>query len=43
MWLDFDVFLMLDPTPYLVEHAARGPYDLLISGSFESDCICNGL
>lgn len=43
MWIDLDVFLMVDPTPVLMEHASRGPYDILISGSFEADCICNGL
>mmetsp|Transcript_30515 Transcript_30515/g.65717 ORF Transcript_30515/g.65717 Transcript_30515/m.65717 type:complete len:680 (+) Transcript_30515:127-2166(+) len=43
MWIDLDVFLMKDPTPYLVEHASHGDYEILISGSFESDCICNGL
>merc|ERR1740121_1470373 len=26
-----------------MEHARRGPYDILISGSFEADCICNGI
>lgn len=43
MWLDLDVFLMKDPTTFIVEHAGRGPYDILISGSYESDCICNGI
>ncbi|CAE8613206.1 unnamed protein product, partial [Polarella glacialis] len=43
VWIDLDVFLMADPTPAIVGHANRGPYDILISGSFESDCICNGI
>ncbi|CAE7713149.1 LIP5 [Symbiodinium necroappetens] len=43
VWIDLDVFLMVDPTPALLEHAERGPYDLLVSGSFEADCICNGI
>eukprot|EP00931_Biecheleriopsis_adriatica_P036915 TRINITY_DN21200_c0_g1_i2.p1 TRINITY_DN21200_c0_g1~~TRINITY_DN21200_c0_g1_i2.p1 ORF type:complete len:252 (-),score=49.80 TRINITY_DN21200_c0_g1_i2:46-801(-) len=34
---------MADPTPAIVEHSAQGPYDILISGSFEADCICNGI
>ncbi|CAJ1356860.1 unnamed protein product [Effrenium voratum] len=43
VWIDLDVFLMADPTPAIVAHAERGPYDLLVSGSFEADCICNGI
>merc|ERR1712216_480374 len=26
-WIDLDVFMMVDPTPALLEHAERGPYD----------------
>eukprot|EP00434_Breviolum_minutum_P038514 symbB.v1.2.034164.t2/scaffold4362.1/size40683/3 len=43
VWIDLDVFLMSDPTPAIVAHAEQGPYDILVSGSFEADCICNGI
>eukprot|EP00913_Durusdinium_trenchii_P008517 g7998.t1 len=43
VWIDLDVFLMADPTPAIVAHAEQGPYEILISGSFEADCICNGI
>lgn len=44
VWIDLDVFLMQDPTPVIAAHARRGPpYEILISGSFEADCICNGI
>lgn len=43
VWIDFDVFLMQDPTPEILDHANHGPFELLVSGSFESDCICNGI
>lgn len=43
MWIDFDVFVMLDPTPSLLAHAERSSYEILVSGSFESDCICTGM
>lgn len=43
VWIDLDVFLMVDPTPAIIAHAERGPYDILVSGSFEADCICNGI
>jgi len=44
IWLDFDVFLVgPDPTPRILEHAESGPYDILVSGSFETPCICSGI
>eukprot|EP00927_Polykrikos_kofoidii_P060010 TRINITY_DN55090_c0_g1_i1.p1 TRINITY_DN55090_c0_g1~~TRINITY_DN55090_c0_g1_i1.p1 ORF type:complete len:705 (-),score=59.15 TRINITY_DN55090_c0_g1_i1:49-2163(-) len=43
VWLDLDVFLMKDPSPAIIRHADRGVFDILVSGSFESDCICNGI
>lgn len=42
-WLDFDVFLLRDPTPSVLEAARRRQVDLLVSGSFADDCICSGL
>ncbi len=77
VWMDFDVYFVQNPTPYIIEHANRpirkwendlvldtssessgsaaGPlkdpyvqsqrpsgYEILISGSFASPCICNG-
>eukprot|EP00747_Dinoflagellata_sp_TGD_P054855 gnl/TRDRNA2_/TRDRNA2_149233_c0_seq1.p1 gnl/TRDRNA2_/TRDRNA2_149233_c0~~gnl/TRDRNA2_/TRDRNA2_149233_c0_seq1.p1 ORF type:complete len:367 (+),score=33.84 gnl/TRDRNA2_/TRDRNA2_149233_c0_seq1:32-1102(+) len=42
-WLDFDVFLMKDPTPDILNTAQAKQADILVSGSFADDCICNGL
>lgn len=42
-WLDFDVFLLQDPTPFVLGEAHRRSVDLLVSGSFADDCICSGL
>lgn len=42
-WLDFDVFLLRDPTAAVLATAARRGVDLLVSGSFADDCICSGL
>lgn len=42
-WLDFDVFLLQDPTPFVLGEAQRRSVDLLVSGSFADDCICSGL
>lgn len=42
-WLDFDVFLLQDPTPAVLERARTTGADLLVSGSFADDCICSGL
>ena len=43
MWIDFDVYIVQDPTPYLLEHQNREDYEILISGSFATHCICNGI
>ena len=40
MWLDFDIFLVKDPTPSILEAAKAA--DLLISYDYTSDCVCNG-
>ena len=42
-WLDFDIFLLKDPTPIILGEAQRRSVDLLVSGSFADDCICSGL
>jgi len=42
-WLDFDIFLLRDPTPLVLEMAQKRSVDLLVSGSFADDCICSGL
>ena len=43
-WLDFDVFLMKDPTPVIIREIERLPLaELFVSGSFADDCICSGL
>ena len=43
MWVDFDVFVMQDPRPVVYEQAREGDYELLISGSVGSSCICSGI
>ena len=45
VWLDFDVFLFKNPTPHILAHAESvdPPYEVLVSGSYEADCICNGI
>eukprot|EP00927_Polykrikos_kofoidii_P037695 TRINITY_DN31908_c0_g1_i1.p1 TRINITY_DN31908_c0_g1~~TRINITY_DN31908_c0_g1_i1.p1 ORF type:complete len:704 (-),score=66.15 TRINITY_DN31908_c0_g1_i1:20-1834(-) len=42
-WLDFDIFLMRDPTPLVLSQAEERQVELLVSGSFADDCICSGL
>eukprot|EP00913_Durusdinium_trenchii_P029473 g27626.t1 len=42
-WLDFDIFLLQDPTPFILGEAQWRSVDLLVSGSFADDCICSGL
>lgn len=42
-WLDFDIFLLRDPTQHVLDIAHRRGVDLLVSGSFADDCICSGL
>ena len=39
MWLDFDMYLFQNPTPYLIADTAE--YDLVMAYAFESDCLCN--
>ncbi|CAK9075648.1 Hypothetical protein SCF082_LOCUS36614 [Durusdinium trenchii] len=41
--LDFDIFLLQDPTPFILGEAQWRSVDLLVSGSFADDCICSGL
>lgn len=43
MWLDLDVFLFQDPSQYLFTQAIEGGYEMLISGSFNVDCVCSGI
>eukprot|EP00928_Gymnodinium_smaydae_P079346 TRINITY_DN63303_c0_g1_i1.p1 TRINITY_DN63303_c0_g1~~TRINITY_DN63303_c0_g1_i1.p1 ORF type:complete len:676 (+),score=80.47 TRINITY_DN63303_c0_g1_i1:93-2120(+) len=42
-WLDFDVFLLRDPTALVLDAVEERQVDLLVSGSFADDCICSGL
>lgn len=42
-WLDFDIFLLQEPTSMVLEVAEKKYADLLVSGSFADDCICSGL
>jgi len=42
-WLDFDVFILRDPTQLVLDMAQSRQVDLLVSGSFADDCICSGL
>ena len=44
VWVDFDIFFFQPPTPAIRVHAdADPPLEVLISGSYEADCICNGI
>lgn len=42
-WLDFDVFILRDPSQLVLDLAHRRQVDLLVSGSFADDCICSGI
>eukprot|EP00397_Hematodinium_sp_SG-2012_P029807 GEMP01031522.1.p1 GENE.GEMP01031522.1~~GEMP01031522.1.p1 ORF type:complete len:570 (+),score=99.41 GEMP01031522.1:56-1765(+) len=42
MWLDFDVFLLKNPTDRIYALAEERKVDFLIGYGFQSDCICNG-
>ncbi|CAD7952130.1 unnamed protein product [Amoebophrya sp. A25] len=42
LWIDFDVYFVQDPTPHLLEARGR-EREILITGSFASHCICNGV
>merc|ERR1712048_1213765 len=46
MWLDFDIFLVQNPTAAISRaldpQSGGGPYDILMGYDYESDCICNG-
>ncbi|KAF4690334.1 hypothetical protein FOZ60_000305 [Perkinsus olseni] len=41
LWVDFDVFLFRNPLPHLSKYSDQ--FDLLISDSFSTRCICNGV
>eukprot|EP00446_Apocalathium_sp_SHHI-4_P050094 CAMPEP_0177407228 /NCGR_PEP_ID=MMETSP0368-20130122/62982_1 /TAXON_ID=447022 ORGANISM="Scrippsiella hangoei-like, Strain SHHI-4" /NCGR_SAMPLE_ID=MMETSP0368 /ASSEMBLY_ACC=CAM_ASM_000363 /LENGTH=298 /DNA_ID=CAMNT_0018875683 /DNA_START=15 /DNA_END=907 /DNA_ORIENTATION=+ len=43
VWIDFDVYFWQDPTLDILEHQKAGDYEILISGSFATHCICNGI
>ena len=46
LWVDFDVFFVQDPTPYVLETAYSDRskrYDVLVSGSFSAECVCSGV
>mmetsp|Transcript_75643 Transcript_75643/g.202214 ORF Transcript_75643/g.202214 Transcript_75643/m.202214 type:complete len:383 (+) Transcript_75643:763-1911(+) len=43
-WIDFDVFLVgPDPTPYLLDLADKAGADIVLAGSLETRCMCNGI
>merc|ERR1712118_177762 len=42
-WLDFDIFLLKDPTAPVLSDAHTKEASLLVSGSFADDCICSGV
>merc|ERR1719193_1923562 len=42
MWLDFDIFLVKNPTEETYALARERKADLLIAYAWNSDCICNG-
>jgi len=42
-WLDFDVFILQDPTKLVLDTMQQRRVELLVSGSFADDCICSGL
>ncbi|CAD7940851.1 unnamed protein product [Amoebophrya sp. A120] len=43
VWVDFDVYPVQDPTFFLLQHQNRAAFEILISGSFATPCICNGI